>query len=58
MLCCATCRHHPDVQGSEEEFLDIQHAYQTLIDRGRGKDSANEKRGGWNFHDWCAQHGL
>ncbi|KAK9826241.1 hypothetical protein WJX74_001998 [Apatococcus lobatus] len=48
-------RHHPDVQGSEEEFLDIQHAYQTLIDRARGQDSSTERRGGWNFHDWYWQ---
>jgi len=57
-----SCRHHPDVGGATEarRFVDIQHAYEVLIGRSRGKEVERgaSAGGGWSFHDWCARDGA
>ncbi|KAK9815555.1 hypothetical protein WJX72_005661 [[Myrmecia] bisecta] len=49
---------HPDINSSPAahvEFMQMQHAYETLIGRGRGKELDYEHRqhgNSWDFHDW------
>lgn len=53
-------QHHPDVcksANAEQKFLDIQQAYDLLINMSRGKEvhlsgGAGKAQSDWDFHDW------